>query len=67
VGQYARIAAGSVVLKPVPAHTTVAVVPARVVGGSGCAEPARAMDQMLHDVGRSALVVAVDQSGNVCR
>jgi len=51
VGQCARIAAGSVVLKPVPAHTTVAGVPARVVGGSGCAEPARAMDQMLHDVG----------------
>jgi serine O-acetyltransferase len=51
VGECARIAAGSVVLKPVPAHMTVAGVPARVVGEAGCAEPARAMDQMLHDVG----------------
>jgi serine O-acetyltransferase len=51
VGECARIAAGSVVLKSVPANMTVAGVPARVVGEAGCAEPARAMDQMLHDVG----------------
>src|ERR1700738_1424253 len=51
VGECARIAAGSVVLKSVPPHITVAGVPARVVGEAGCAEPARAMDQMLHDVG----------------
>jgi serine O-acetyltransferase len=51
VGECARIAAGSVVLKSVPPHMTVAGVPARVVGEAGCAEPARAMDQMLHDVG----------------
>jgi serine O-acetyltransferase len=51
VGCCARIAAGSVVLKPVPAGMTVAGVPARVVGEAGCAEPARAMDQLLHDVG----------------
>ena len=51
VGACARIAAGSVVLKSVPPNMTVAGVPARVVGEAGCAEPARAMDQMLHDVG----------------
>jgi serine O-acetyltransferase len=51
VGQCARIAAGSVVLKAVPPNMTVAGVPAKVVGEAGCAEPARTMDQMLHDVG----------------
>jgi len=47
IGHCSRIAAGSVVLKPVPHNTTVAGVPARVVGASGCAEPARTMDQIL--------------------
>jgi serine O-acetyltransferase len=47
VGDCARIAAGSVVLKDVPAHTTVAGVPAHVVGVAGCKEPARSMNQML--------------------
>ena len=48
VGHCARIAAGSVVLKPVPPATTVAGVPAKVVGNSGCSEPARSMNQLLH-------------------
>lgn len=47
VGSCSRIAAGSVVLKPVPRCTTVAGVPARVVGEAGCAEPSRSMDQMI--------------------
>jgi serine O-acetyltransferase len=51
VGHCARIAAGSVVVKAVPHNTTVAGVPARVVGEAGCAEPARAMDQVLYDPG----------------
>lgn len=46
VGHCARVAAGSVVLKPVPPGTTVAGVPARVVGEAGCAEPSRSMDQV---------------------
>ncbi|MCB1505974.1 MAG: serine O-acetyltransferase [Hyphomicrobiaceae bacterium] len=47
VGNCSRIAAGSVVLADVPANTTVAGVPARVVGSAGCSEPARNMDQGL--------------------
>ena len=51
VGQCARIAAGSVVLHPVPPQKTVVGVPAKVVGEAGCAEPSRSMDQLLHDLG----------------
>ena len=47
IGHCSRIAAGSVVLAPVPPMKTVAGVPARVVGEAGCAEPARTMDQIL--------------------
>ena len=47
VGECARVAAGSVVLRPVPRNTTVAGVPAKVVGTAGCAEPARQMDQLI--------------------
>jgi serine O-acetyltransferase len=47
VGNCSRIAAGSVVLKDVPDKTTVAGVPAKVVGPAGCPEPARTMDQRL--------------------
>jgi serine O-acetyltransferase len=49
IGVCSRIAAGSVVLQAVPRNTTVAGVPARVVGQAGCAEPARTMDQRLND------------------
>jgi serine O-acetyltransferase len=46
IGHCARVAAGSVVLKSVPHNTTVAGVPAKVIGEAGCPEPSRAMDQM---------------------
>ena len=47
IGHCSRVAAGSVVLKDVPAETTVAGVPAKVVAQSGCSEPSRSMDQIL--------------------
>lgn len=47
IGYCSRIAAGSVVLADVPENTTVAGVPARVVGEAGCSEPARSMNQTL--------------------
>jgi serine O-acetyltransferase len=49
IGHCARIAAGSVVVKPVPNNVTVAGVPAKVVGVAGCPEPARTMDQIFQD------------------
>ena len=49
VGPCARIAAGSVVVKPVPHNTTVAGVPARVIGPNSCSEPSRTMDHLFED------------------
>ena len=49
IGDYAKIASGSVVLKPVPAHCTAAGVPARLVNCPTCDEPARSMDHTLAD------------------
>ena len=50
VGDYAKIASGSVVLKDVPAGCTAAGVPARLVNCPTCDEPARTMDHTLADV-----------------
>lgn len=50
IGQCARIAAGSVVLQSVPANSTVAGVPAKIVGTAGCAEPSRDMNQLLSEL-----------------
>jgi serine O-acetyltransferase len=50
IGHCARVAAGSVVLKSVPHNTTVAGVPARVIGEAGCPEPSRSMDQIFHGI-----------------
>ena len=46
-----NVAAGSVVVKPVPHNVTVADVPAKIVGEAGCAEPSRTMDQMINAIG----------------
>ena len=48
IGDYAKIAAGSVVLKDVPPGCTVAGVPAKIVGDC-CPHPAESMDQTVPD------------------
>ena len=50
IGDYAKVASGSVVLKPVPPHCTAAGVPARLVNCPTGEEPARSMDHTLADV-----------------
>lgn len=47
IGDYAKVASGSVVLKPVPAGCTAAGVPARLVNCPTCDEPAKSMDHTL--------------------
>jgi serine O-acetyltransferase len=47
VGDFAKVAAGSVVLQAVPAGCTAAGVPARLINCPTCPEPARTMDQTL--------------------
>ncbi|SDU22105.1 serine O-acetyltransferase [Stappia sp. ES.058] len=47
IGHCSKVASGSVVLSDVPANSTVAGVPARVVGKAGCSEPSRTMDQLI--------------------
>ena len=47
IGEYSRVGAGSVVLKPVPPHTTVAGVPARVIGSAHSECPSQDMDHRL--------------------
>jgi len=47
IGECARIGAGSVVLKDVPARTSVAGVPAQIIGENLCGQPSREMDHLL--------------------
>lgn len=50
IGQYARIAAGSVVLRPVEAHATVAGIPAKVIKNAAMSDHCQRMDQSLTDL-----------------
>ncbi|MBJ6723955.1 serine O-acetyltransferase [Geomesophilobacter sediminis] len=52
IGDWSKVASGSVVLKEVPAHATVAGVPARVVGKPTAEEPALIMDQVFEENGK---------------
>ena len=47
VGHCSKVASGSVVLKSVPPKKTVAGVPAKIVGETGCAQPSITMDQLI--------------------
>lgn len=50
IGEFAKVASGSVVLKSVPAGCTVAGVPARLVNCPAGEAPARTMDHTLADI-----------------
>lgn len=56
VGDYAKVASGSVVLKAVPAGCTVAGVPARLVNCPTDATPARTMDHTLADIAHDFVI-----------
>ncbi|MBL4781723.1 MAG: serine O-acetyltransferase [Porticoccaceae bacterium] len=51
IGEGAKIAAASVVLKDVPAHAIVAGVPAKVIGSTSADDPAEKMDHGLEGCG----------------
>jgi len=50
IGDYAKVASGSVVLKPVPPGCTAAGVPARLVNCPTCEEPAKTMDHTMPEI-----------------
>ncbi|HEX3808638.1 MAG TPA: serine O-acetyltransferase [Rhizomicrobium sp.] len=47
IGEYSRVGAGSVVLKAVPPHCTVAGVPAKIIGCQDCERPSHEMNQII--------------------
>lgn len=49
IGNGAKVAAGSVVLADIPEHTTVAGVPAKIIGHPSCEQPALEMNHGLSD------------------
>lgn len=59
IGACSLIAAGPVVLHPVPPNTTMAAVPARAVGTAGCAEPSRSMNQILSQLASDSFTCTI--------
>jgi serine O-acetyltransferase len=47
IGECVKVGAGSVVLKDVPPRTSVAGVPAQIIGDNLCGQPSREMDHQL--------------------
>ncbi len=47
IGAYSKIAAGSLVTKPVPPRSTAVGVPAKIIEGAGTENPAESMNQAL--------------------
>lgn len=54
IGHCSRVAAGSVVLSDVPPCSTVAGVPAKVVGEAGCDQPSVSMNQLIGAKGKDS-------------
>src|SRR3569832_1426611 len=50
IGDYAKVASGSAVLKPVPPGCTASGVPARLVNCPTCEEPAKTMDHTMPEI-----------------
>ncbi len=53
IGNGCKIAAGSVVLKSLPSHSTVAGIPAKIVGLAKEEEPGSLMDQNMELVSKT--------------
>jgi serine O-acetyltransferase len=49
IGEYSRIGAGSVVLKPVPPGCTAVGVPAKLVNCAGVSRPSQEMNQIIDE------------------
>jgi serine O-acetyltransferase len=50
IGECAKIGAGSIVLRPIPAHATAVGAPAKIVGHAKEAQPGTTMDETLQNV-----------------
>jgi serine O-acetyltransferase len=59
VGEFARIASGSVVLQRVPACSTVAGIPAKVIKSGGSSDQTSRMDQALSDLSYESFAYSI--------